>query len=147
MKEMQPQEARRVAELAPDLAPERRRRRQALYGMAFVPAAFALPLLWMRGAELPEPEGMDLVICLDVSRSMLARDAAPSRLLRAQEEIRLLTARATGDRLALVIFGGVARLEVPLTHDGALLTVLASACLSTLVKASWKIRKNAVLRS
>lgn len=61
--------------------------------------------------------GVDVLVCLDVSRSMLARDVGPSRLQRAQEEIRALAARIRGDRLALVAFAGDARLLVPWTHD------------------------------
>ncbi len=59
----------------------------------------------------------DIVVCLDVSRSMLAADIAPTRLARARHEVRALAGRARGDRLALVAFAGDARLLVPLTRD------------------------------
>jgi Ca-activated chloride channel family protein len=61
--------------------------------------------------------GVDVLVCLDVSRSMLARDVGPSRLERAKDEIRALAARVRGDRLALLAFAGEARLLVPWTHD------------------------------
>jgi Ca-activated chloride channel family protein len=61
--------------------------------------------------------GIDLMVCLDVSRSMLAEDVLPSRLRRAQQEVLALAGRAQGDRLGLVVFAGDARLQVPLTQD------------------------------
>ena len=79
------------------------------------------------GGDTPElePRGADVVVCLDVSRSMLARDVAPTRLGRAQAELRALAARARGDRLALVAFAGEAQLLVPLTPDLRSLATLA----------------------
>src|SRR5690606_27545021 len=62
--------------------------------------------------------GLDIVFCLDVSRSMLARDVAPDRLERAKRDIRaVLPELVGGDRVALVAFSGEARLVSPLTHD------------------------------
>ncbi len=72
---------------------------------------------WGRGAGTLTPRGVDIVVCLDVSRSMLARDLSPSRLDRARREIRAFAGRAEGDRLGLVVFAGEARLLVPLTKD------------------------------
>jgi Ca-activated chloride channel family protein len=63
--------------------------------------------------------GVDVLVCLDVSRSMLAGDVAPSRLEHAKNEIRALTEHAAGDRFGLVVFAGEARLVVPLTRDVA----------------------------
>ena len=60
---------------------------------------------------------MDVVVCLDVSRSMLAKDVSPDRLTRARAEIRALAETAKGDRLGLVVFAGEARVLVPLTRD------------------------------
>ncbi|WP_295449815.1 phosphate acyltransferase, partial [uncultured Thiodictyon sp.] len=48
----------------------------------------------------------DVVVALDVSRSMLAEDAAPSRLERAKAEIRDLLEALAGDRAGLVVFAG-----------------------------------------
>jgi Ca-activated chloride channel family protein len=64
-----------------------------------------------------ERRGADVVVCLDVSRSMLARDLEPDRLARAKAEVRALAERARGDRMALVLFAGEARVAVPLTRD------------------------------
>jgi Ca-activated chloride channel family protein len=69
------------------------------------------------GAAESEVSGADLVICLDVSRSMLARDVVPDRLSLAKSEIKALADGAKGDRLGLVVFAGEARAMVPLTED------------------------------
>ena len=65
-----------------------------------------------------ERRGIDLVVCLDVSRSMLARDVEPSRLERAKRDVHtVLPELIGGDRIGLIAFAGEARLVVPLTHD------------------------------
>lgn len=65
-----------------------------------------------------ERRGLDLIFCLDTSRSMLARDLEPTRLGRALQDIRgVLPQLQGGDRVGLVVFAGQARLWVPLTHD------------------------------
>lgn len=61
--------------------------------------------------------GIDLVIALDVSESMLAEDLRPNRLARARHEISALLDRLEGDRVALVAFAGAAFIQCPLTLD------------------------------
>ncbi|MCR9245814.1 MAG: VWA domain-containing protein, partial [bacterium] len=80
-------------------------------------------LCWMdpRWGEEPvtiERRGLDLIFCLDTSRSMLAADMSPTRFDRAVQDIRaVLPALEGGDRAGLVVFAGTARLWIPLTHD------------------------------
>lgn len=70
-------------------------------------------------------EGTDIVIALDVSRSMYATDIAPSRLIKARHEITRLMKRLRGDRVALVPFAEVAFVQIPLTLDySAVVTAL-----------------------
>lgn len=65
-----------------------------------------------------ERRGLDLIVCLDTSRSMLASDLEPNRLARARQDIiATLPELVGGDRVALVVFAGAARTWVPLTHD------------------------------
>ncbi len=64
-----------------------------------------------------EREGIDLVIALDVSLSMLAEDVPPNRLERAKREIADLVEGLQGDRVGLVIFAGEAASLCPLTVD------------------------------
>ena len=61
--------------------------------------------------------GIDVVIALDVSKSMLATDLSPSRLERAKQFIGKLSDEMPDDRLALVLFAGKAYLQMPLTGD------------------------------
>lgn len=101
-----------------DVSSGQRRVRRRLGAMALLLVVLALlQPTWGEGVRRIEQRGVDLLICLDVSRSMLARDVEPSRLMRARQEIRALAERARGDRLGLVVFAGEARLTVPMTQD------------------------------
>ncbi|HSU27715.1 MAG TPA: VWA domain-containing protein [Chitinophagaceae bacterium] len=62
-------------------------------------------------------KGIDLVIALDVSKSMLAVDIQPNRLEKAREFIYKLMDQMPDDRLALVLFAGKSYLQMPLTID------------------------------
>jgi Ca-activated chloride channel family protein len=104
--------------LAADLGEgERRvRRRLAVAGLLLALIALVQPI-WGEGLRKAPQRGVDILLCLDVSRSMLARDFPPSRLERARSEILALAGRTTGDRLGLVAFAGEAQLIAPLTQD------------------------------
>jgi Ca-activated chloride channel family protein len=118
----------RVARLAAEVDARRRRAQRLAFGAGL--ACLVLACMQPRwGAVVDETiePGVDVIVCLDVSRSMLARDVAPSRLLRAQSEIEALAARARGDRFGLVAFAGEARLVVPLTRDAETFAQLARA--------------------
>lgn len=105
-----------VRRLAPDLGNRSARRWLACAALLLALIAVLQPL-WGEGVAKIEQRGIDMLVCLDVSRSMLARDLEPSRLERAKLEIRSLAGRARGDRLGLVVFAGEARLVSPLTRD------------------------------
>src|SRR5204862_1571405 len=67
--------------------------------------------------ELVKRTGIDLVVALDASNSMLARDVKPSRIERAKLEVTALLDRLKGDRVGLVVFAGDAFIQCPLTTD------------------------------
>ncbi len=67
--------------------------------------------------ELAKRYGIDLVVALDASRSMLAKDIKPSRLERAKLELAGLLDRLHGDRVGIVVFAGDAFTQCPLTTD------------------------------
>ena len=67
-------------------------------------------------ARLEKQRGLDLVVALDFSRSMLAKDIYPSRLERAKRELERLMDRLSGDRVGLVAFAGET-LTYPPTTD------------------------------
>jgi Ca-activated chloride channel family protein len=69
--------------------------------------------------------GIDLMIAVDVSNSMLATDIAPSRLARAKEQLRQLIVNSRGHRLGIIAFAGAAFAQCPLTLDyGLALSIL-----------------------
>jgi Ca-activated chloride channel family protein len=107
-----------VARLTEAVSSRKRRWKAAIYALAFL--CLVVALIGPRfGTKLKEVkrEGIDMVIALDVSNSMLAQDVAPSRLKRAKFEITKLLDKLSGDRVGLVIFGGDAFVQCPLTLD------------------------------
>lgn len=70
-----------------------------------------------KGYEKVKRSGVDLMIALDISRSMLAEDVQPNRLEQARQFISRLTEELSGDRIGLIIFAGNAYLQMPLTSD------------------------------
>lgn len=72
---------------------------------------------WGDEALTGERRGSDVIVCLDVSRSMLAADQAPSRLAAARRDLAALVASGPDDRFALFAFAGETRRLVPLTDD------------------------------
>lgn len=86
-----------------------------------VTAAMALMVLalmdvrWGKVARDVPQKGIEVMFVLDVSRSMLAEDASPSRLERAKQQIKDVVDEMAGDRVGLVVFAGEARQEIPLT--------------------------------
>lgn len=104
----------------PDIKGERR--------LAIIHAIYLAMLLVLLTATLFRPQfgftlkegavrGVDIVLAVDVSDSMLVQDVKPSRLERARREVLDLLSLLQGDRLALVAFAGTAFVQVPLTHD------------------------------
>ncbi len=74
---------------------------------------------WGKHDETVIQEGRDLLIMLDVSRSMLAEDISPTRLDFAKLKIRNLLEQLPVDRVGLILFSGTAFLQCPLTADRA----------------------------
>ncbi|HKV50161.1 MAG TPA: VWA domain-containing protein [Gemmatimonadaceae bacterium] len=97
-------------------------RRATLLGLAaaFAGVAFAGPR-WGTERTVERGSGVDIVLAMDASLSMLATDAHPSRLENMKEEARRLLALSGGDRFGLVAFAGRSYILTPLTVDqGAL---------------------------
>ena len=74
---------------------------------------------WGESTQVVERRGMQLMVALDVSRSMLAEDLRPNRLTRAKLEVHDLIRRLSGDEIGLVLFAGAAFVQFPLTYDYA----------------------------
>lgn len=110
------------AALVPSIFPELSSTRSILkffllrYALCFLLLGIIDPKVGTRLEEV-KTEGIDLVIALDVSRSMLAEDIAPNRLERAKQAISKLIDRLAGDRISLVVFAGDAYVQLPITTD------------------------------
>ncbi len=80
------------------------------------------------GTEKVNRNGIDVMIALDVSKSMLARDIKPTRLDRAKQLLSKLIDKLSNDRIGIVVFAGRAYLQMPLTGDhGAAKMYLSAA--------------------
>ena len=111
-------QARLLSALTVGVSPTWRKIRFALLilAVALLIITLARP---QRGFDLEEVEqrGLDIVVAVDTSKSMLATDIAPNRLERAKLAALDLMQDAKSDRLGLVAFAGDAFLECPLTMD------------------------------
>ena len=92
--------------------------RVVLYSLGFFCFAVGLARPQM-GAKLKEHEtkGAEIMICLDVSNSMLAEDYSPCRLDRAKLAISRVVDKLQGDRIGLIIFAGTSFVQLPITTD------------------------------
>jgi Ca-activated chloride channel family protein len=98
-----------------------------LAGATFAGAVALAGPRW--GAEVVQSEtrGLSLVVAVDISRSMLAEDATPTRLGRAVREARRLVQDLEGDRVGLIAFAGASYILSPLSLDGSALTLFLDA--------------------
>ena len=95
------------------------------FRIKFILVFVALALVVVAAAGLRSPSGegseksagIDVIIALDVSKSMLSQDIKPTRLDRAKQLIRSLTEDLGNNRVGLVVFAGQAILQMPLTND------------------------------
>ena len=106
--------------LAPAWNPARAKSRLVLrvLALALLVLALARPQWGFRWEEVRR-QGLDLVVALDTSRSMMASDIKPTRLQQAKWGIRDLLRNLRGDRVGLVPFAGSSILQCPLTIDYA----------------------------
>lgn len=106
--------------LAPAWNPARAKARLVLrvLALALLVLALARPQWGFRWEEVRR-KGLDLVVALDTSRSMMASDIKPTRLQQAKWGIRDLLRHLRGDRVGLVPFAGSSILQCPLTIDYA----------------------------
>ena len=107
-----------VKELMPSYSKSKGWVRTILFSLAF--ALFAIGLARPQiGAKLKEHEtrGAEIMICLDVSNSMLAEDYSPNRLDRAKLAISRIVDRLQDDRIGLIVFAGSSFVQLPITTD------------------------------
>ena len=118
-------DAAQLARFLPRHSANRARARVVLAAAAAVLLALSLagPVRGYTERFAPR-KSLDIVVCMDTSRSMLARDLRPDRMTRAVREVTGLLDRLEGDRVAIVAFSGGSREIAPLTHDRTTLKAL-----------------------
>ncbi len=97
------------------------------FAVKFILALVAFAFLVIGLSNLQRPgatdnvsrKGVDVMVALDVSNSMLAQDIKPSRLERAKQLVTKLVDKMDNDRIGLVLFAGRAYMQMPLTTDHA----------------------------
>src|SRR5262249_5074892 len=113
-------QARLLQGLTVGISTARQRFRLACLILAVVCLILALARpQWGFDWEETKQRGLDIVVAIDTSKSMLAEDIAPNRLARAKLAALDLMQQARSDRLGLVAFAGEAFLQCPLTSDDA----------------------------
>jgi len=107
-----------VRRLTPDYSPARMTLKFFIRLTAFILALLtvARPQFGSRLEEVKR-EGVEVIIALDVSNSMLATDINPSRLERARQAISQLVDQLRNDRIGLILFAGDAYTQIPVTND------------------------------
>ena len=107
-----------VAQLMPDVSSSKGWLKVTFFSLAFLFFVLGLSRPQL-GARLQEREtnGVEIMIALDVSNSMLAQDYSPNRLERAKLAISRLVDKLAGDRIGLVIFAGESFVQLPITTD------------------------------
>jgi len=101
-----------------DYAARKRRTVLFIVALVFLVTALGRPLSGNLEEEITR-RGIDIIVALDTSDSMLAEDMTPNRLAKAKHEVGNLIDRLAGDRIGLVVFAGDAYVACPLTLDHA----------------------------
>jgi tetratricopeptide (TPR) repeat protein len=87
-----------------------------ILALAFLIIAIANPQIGSQ-LEKEERKGVDIIIALDVSNSMMAEDIRPNRIERARQAVNRFIDRLSDDRIGIIVFAGRAYPLLPLTND------------------------------
>jgi Ca-activated chloride channel family protein len=108
----------------------------------FRTAIFGLLIVAMLGPSFGESKkevksvGKDIMICVDLSKSMDALDIAPTRLEKIKHELKKIVAAFNSDRMGVIIFSGEAFVQCPLTYDQNALNLFIETMNTGLVPSS-----------
>ena len=107
-----------LAELMPDVSFKRQHLKfwLSLAAIAMVIIVIAGPQFGSK-LETVKRQGVEIMVCLDVSNSMLAEDVSPNRLDKAKRILAQLTDGFTEDKVGLIVFAGDAFTQLPITSD------------------------------
>ena len=122
------------------------------YKIKIVAIIIAIGLLIISAANLRKPlaakgsntKGIDIMILLDVSKSMLSQDEKPTRLDKAKQVIYELTNQLSGNKIGLIVFAGEAYLQMPLTADAAATKMFVSNATSDIVNVQGTVISDAI---
>jgi Ca-activated chloride channel family protein len=122
-----------IRKLSSSAGPSRYILKSTFFCLFFLFIVFALvrPKFGVK-MEMVERKGVDIMVALDISHSMLAQDLVPNRIERAKFEIRKFINMLKGDRIGLIIFAGESFLQCPLTLDYAAANIMLQS-----VNADW----------
>ena len=87
-----------------------------LFALVFIILGMARPQFGSKLEEIKR-KGIEIVIALDVSNSMLAEDIQPNRLEKAKQAIARLVEKLADDKIGLIVFAGDAYVQIPITSD------------------------------
>jgi Ca-activated chloride channel family protein len=106
------------AELVPSVSPGRQKMKAALLlgSLSFLVVSLLQPQWGFQWEDIKR-QGIDIMVAIDVSQSMLAEDIKPSRLERAKRKVYDLCRMLEGDRIGLIAFAGTSFVQCPLTLD------------------------------
>ncbi|MDH6533378.1 VWA domain-containing protein [Parabacteroides sp. 52] len=107
-----------LQELMPEVSPKRQYLKFWLLFAAITCVIFVIagPQFGSK-LETVKRQGVEIMVCLDVSNSMLAEDVAPNRLDKAKQMLSRLTDGFTNDKVGLIVFAGDAFTQLPITSD------------------------------
>jgi Ca-activated chloride channel family protein len=107
-----------VSQLMPDISGVRSHLKFVILTLALIIMIFAIsgPQFGSKLKEIKR-KGIEIIIALDISNSMLAEDIKPDRLERSKQAILRLLDQLENDRIGLIVFAGDAYTQVPITTD------------------------------
>ncbi len=89
-----------------------------VFALSFIILAIARPQYGTRLQEIKR-KGIEIIIAMDVSNSMMAEDIQPNRLEKAKQAVSKMVDRLVNDRIGLIVFAGKAYSQIPITNDYA----------------------------
>jgi len=107
-----------IANLIPDTSKNKARIKQVLFllGFLFLILALVNPQVGSK-LQVLQRKGIDMVVAIDVSKSMLAEDVGPNRLTKSKLMVSKLIDQLKTDRIGLIVYAGKAYAQLPITTD------------------------------
>ena len=104
----------------------------AMTALAFMTIALSRPQIGTR-LKTNTLSGIEIVLALDVSNSMMAQDVEPTRLDKAKQVVKTLSGKLKENKMALVVFAGNAFLQVPMSADNVSINMFLDAVNTSMV--------------